>query len=298
MDTAIEIKDITKRYGNKTVVGEFSLKIQRGSVFGLIGPNGAGKTTLIKILIGLLSASSGKAHVLGLDVNKHRDAIQRRVGYVPESPTVYRWMTVEQVLDFCRTFRETWSDELCKDLFDIFELDRNQKVKQLSKGMLTKLSLVLALAHEPELLILDEPTTGLDVVTREEFLGPVLRMVCERECTVLFSSHSIEDIERLADHVGLLTNGQLQLSSSVFSLLSNAKRIRAVLHDGCLPETSPTGTIWQQVDRREWLMTVLDFTDETVSRLKETNRVDHVELADVNLSELFKDFVKGQKVRS
>ncbi len=291
----IKVEGLTKAHSHTVVVENVTFEIAGGTVFGLVGPNGAGKTTLIRMLMGLQSMTSGRARVLGLDVATHANDVQRKVGYVPEAPMIYRWMTVDQVIRFCRTFRENWQSDVCGSLLNRFELDPRKKVKQLSKGMQTKLSLLLALAYEPEILILDEPTSGLDPIVREEFLEPVLGAVCERGCTVLFSSHAIEDVERLADRVGVILQGRLIVDASVQKLLSTTRRLRASLVDGCLPRAAPPGTIWQSVDRREWMLTVTDFTDETLAHLKRSNCVEHVEVTDVNLNTLFKDFVKGQK---
>ncbi len=295
-ESVVEIQGLTKSYGRTSVVADVTFRIERGSVFGLIGPNGAGKTTLIRMLMGMLTMTSGRASVLGVDVATNADEARRKVGYVSESPTMYRWMTVGEVIRFCRAFRDTWSDEVCDGMLHRFELDPRKKVRQLSKGMQTKLSLLLALAYEPEVLILDEPTTGLDPIIREEFLEPVLGAVCGRGCTVLFSSHAIEDVERLADRVGLLIRGRLVVEGSVRDLLSRTKRVRAVLSDGCLPRVAPPGTLWQSVDRREWLLTVTDFTDGTLEEIRLRNSIDRLDCADVSLAGLFKDYVKGRKV--
>ena len=210
---------------------------------------------------------------------------------------IYRWMRVGEVIQFCRAFRDTWNDTLCDELLVAYELDRAKKVKHLSKGMLAKLSLLLALAYEPELLILDEPTSGLDAVAREEFVDSVLKTICQRECTALFSSHAIEDVERIADRVGLIFNGQLQLDTPVKDLLSTTRRIRAVLKDGYVPKTTPEGTIWQQIDGREWLLTVTNFSDESIARLQATNSMENVTVEETSLTQFFKDYVKGRRAK-
>ena len=215
-----------------------TLKVQRACVFGLIGPN-SGKTTLIRMMMGLLGMTAGRATVQGLDAATQPDRIHRLVGYVPETPTIYRWMTVEQVIRFCRTFRDTWNDKLCKELMETFELDPAKKVKHLSKGAYRQLSLLLAIAYEPNVLILDEPTSGLDPVIREEFLDSILQVICRRECTVFYSSHAIEDVEKIADRVGIIYEGRLRLEAAVNELLSTTRAIRAVLDDGRPPSTTP-----------------------------------------------------------
>jgi ABC-2 type transport system ATP-binding protein len=293
----IKAENLTKHYRRLVAVDNVNLEIPKGCVFGLIGPNGAGKTTLIKLLMGLTKITAGRANINGFNVADLADKIQRAVGYVPETHTIYRWMRVSEVIRFCRTFRDTWNDKLCKELLDTFELDPAKKVKHLSKGMLAKLSLLLALAYEPEVLILDEPTSGLDAVIREEFVDSLLKTICDRECTVLFSSHAIEDVERIADRVGLIFNGQLLLDHPVKDLLSTTRRVRAVLKDGSTPTTTPEGTIWQQIDGREWLLTVSNFTADTIPRLQAAGSVENIQVEEISLTQFFKDYVKGRRVK-
>jgi ABC-2 type transport system ATP-binding protein len=154
---------------------------------------------------------------------------------------------------------------------------------------------VLALAHEPAVLILDEPMTGLDPLMREEFLDGVVRSLCDRPRTVLFSSHMLSDVQRMADMVGIIHEGRLLLSCATDELLRETKRIRAVLRDGCTPDRPPDGTIWQQLRQREWLLTVRGFTPATVDVVRSRYPVESVEVFDLGLEEIFKDYIRGQK---
>jgi len=293
---AIEIIGLTKRFGRTLAVNNLSLSIPRGSTFGLIGPNGAGKSTTIKILMGMLSATAGEVRVLGLDVPANSTLVKQRVGYVPEAHHIYRWMRVDEVIGFCRSCYDSWNDRICQDMLEQFALDPNKKVKHLSKGMLAKLSLLLAVSHEPEVLLLDEPLSGLDPIAREEFLDGILGTICERGQTVLISSHMLDDVRRLADTVGILNEGQLLVEGNLDELLATTKRICATLRDGFCPDRPPEGTIWQRVEGREWIATVRDFSPDKLQQVRELNGVEHVEVLDLGLEELFKDFVKGQRV--
>jgi ABC-2 type transport system ATP-binding protein len=293
----IKAENLTKHYRRLVAVDHVNLEIPKGCVFGLIGPNGAGKTTLIKMLMGLTNITAGWANINELNVVDLSDQIHRAVGYVPETHNIYRWMRVNEVISFCRAFRDTWNDKLCQELLDTFELDPQQKVKHLSKGMLAKLSLLLAMAFEPEVLILDEPTSGLDAVIREEFVDSLLKTICDRECTVLFSSHAIEDVERIADRVGLIFGGQLHLDTPVKDILSTTRRIRSVLKDGSITKFVPDGTIWQQIDGREWMLTVTNFAADTTARLQAANNLENVQIEEISLTQFFKDYVKGRKVK-
>ncbi len=296
--SAIELVGLTKRFGRTTAVDDLSLRVNPGSTFGLIGPNGSGKTTTIKMLVGVLTPTSGQAYVLGREVLAKPLVVKQRVGYVPESHHVDRWMRVAEVVGFCRSLYESWNDRTCQEMLDLFQLDVSKKVKHLSKGMLVKLSLVLAVSHEPEMLVLDEPMAGLDPLAREEFLDGVLRTICERGRTVLFSTHSLDDVQRLADTVGILYGGRLLVHRNIEELIATTKRIRATLTNGRPPGRLPANTIWQRVQGREWLVTVGDFTPETVRQIRAQEGVDHVEVIDLGLEDLFKDFIRGQRAVS
>lgn len=212
-ELAIELSGLTRRFGDTLAVDDVSLAVKRGSTFGLIGPNGAGKSTTIRMLMGLLTPTAGSVRVLGRDVSDEAIEVKQRVGYVPEAHLMDRWMRVDEVVGFCRSAYAAWNDATCREMLERFELPPKKKVKQLSKGMLVKLSLVLAVSHEPEMLILDEPMSGLDPVAREEFLDGVLRTVCDQGQTVLLSTHSLDDIQRVADSVGFLYGGRLLVKS-------------------------------------------------------------------------------------
>jgi ABC-2 type transport system ATP-binding protein len=321
---AIELFGLTKRFGRALAVDSLSLNVPRGSTFGLLGPNGAGKSTTIKMLMGMLSISDGQARVLGVDVQADPLQIKRRVGYVPETHSIYRWMRIREVVGFCKSCFPTWNDQTCREMLDLFRLEPEKKVKHLSKGMLTKLSLLLAVSHEPELLLLDEPLSGLDPIAREEFLDGVLRTICDRGQTVLISSHMLDDVRRLADTIGILNNGRLVVQGGVDELLTSTKRIRATLRDGFRPSQvfagktgsvskSPSaghakdapgkapvpvlpGVIWQQVEGREWTITIRDFSPDKVQQVRSIDGVEQADVIDLGLEELFKDYIRGQRV--
>jgi ABC-2 type transport system ATP-binding protein len=203
-------------------------------------------------------------------------------------------MAVGEVIGFARAFYETWDENFCREMTDLFELDLRKKIKQLSKGMLVKLGLLLALSHRPELLILDEPTTGLDPIVHESVLDGVLRSMCEGRCTVLFSSHNLGDIRRLADSVCVLREGRILVQRGLDDLLACTKRVRAVLIDGHLPRWSPERTLWQQVRRREWLLTIDGFNAGIAEQIKAENPVESIEVFDLSLGDLFRDYILGE----
>ncbi|MGC8644246.1 MAG: ABC transporter ATP-binding protein [Isosphaeraceae bacterium] len=294
-NNAIELVGLTKSYGRKLAVDHLSLNIPSGTVFGLVGPNGAGKSTTIKMLMGMLSITSGTARVLGHDVASEPSAARRRIGYVPEVNTMYRWMRIDELIGFVKPFYETWDDALCSRMLGSFQLEARKKVKHLSKGMLGKLALVVALAHSPDLLVLDEPMSGIDPVTRDEFLDELALTLRERQCTALLSSHTLADVQRLAGEVGILFEGRLLDHCGIAGLLSSTKRVHAVLRDGCVPRKVPDGTIWQSLKERDWYLTIREFSDQALQELRSDNLVEVLDVQDLNLEDVFKDLIKGRR---
>jgi ABC-2 type transport system ATP-binding protein len=248
------------------------------------------------MLMGMLSPTLGHARVLGIDVRDESTLVKQKVGYVPESQQIYRWMRVNEVIGFCRSCYQSWNNVICQEMLDRFALDPDKKVKHLSKGMLGKLSLLLAVSHEPELLLLDEPLSGLDPIAREEFLEGVLQVICQRGQTVLISSHMLDDVRRLADSVAILNEGELLVQGNVDELLTTTKRISVTLRDGSRPEKTPLGTIWQRIQGREWQATIRDFSPEKERQVRSLEYAERVEVQDLDLEDLFKDYVKGQRL--
>ena len=293
---AIEAVGVTKRFRGETAVDGLKLSIPEGTAFGFLGPNGAGKSTTIKMLMGLLPMDAGRATVLGIDVGSSPQAIRRYVGYVPEQHFIYRWMRVKDVIRFCRSLYETWNGDMSDQLLDQFQLSPGKKIKALSRGMVVKLALLLAVAHEPKVLILDEPTAGLDPIAREEFLDGILRSATGNQRTVFFSSHTLSDVQRLADSVGIIDEGKLLVDCPVDDLLSRTKRIRMVIDSDEPPAALLEKGICRRLQRRECILTVGDFSEETVPELADFEGVEVVEVADVSLEEAFKDYIKGRRV--
>jgi ABC-2 type transport system ATP-binding protein len=292
---AIELVGVSKRFGDTVAVQDLTLRIKPGQSFGFIGPNGAGKTTTIKMLMGMLSMSAGRAYVLGIDVAADPVAVKQRVGYVPELHFIYRGMRVRDVVGLCRALYASWNDQLCTELAKCFDLPMDRRVKHLSKGMLAKLSLLVALGHEPEVLLLDEAMAGLDPLAREEFLDGVLGSLCDRPRTVLFSSHTLGDVQRVADTIGIIDQGRLLAVCPTDELLTGTRRVRVVLADGCTPGEPPEGTIWHRFQGREWLLTVRPFSSATLDYLRQRYRVESLEVVGLGLEDVFKDYIRGQR---
>jgi ABC-2 type transport system ATP-binding protein len=227
---AIEIQNLTRRFGRTEAIHGLSLTVPQGSVFALLGPNGAGKTTTIRILMNLLPPTSGHALVLGVDSTQLGPRERVQIGYVSENQSLPLWMTVRQLLDYCRPFYPTWDPALEKTLLSQFDLPEGRKLRELSRGMLMKVALLAALAYRPKLLVLDEPFSGLDPLMRDEFVQGILEASELGEWTVFVSSHDIEEVERLADHIGLIDRGQTRLNESSASVLARFRRIEVNLN--------------------------------------------------------------------
>lgn len=231
MDVAIKTTNLTKSYRKSEALKGLDLEVPTGSVYGFLGRNGAGKTTTIKILLGLIRPSGGKVEVLGADPQGDSVAIKRRVGYVSENPSLYKWMRVHEILSYTAGLQPNWDDREAERLIDRFGLDPNAKIKTLSRGQAAQVGLVCALSHKPDLLILDEPVSGLDVLVRRDFLDSIIGLIQEEGRTVFLSSHLVHEIERVADWIGVVDDGRLLLADDIESFKGGVKEI-IVRHAG------------------------------------------------------------------
>jgi ABC-2 type transport system ATP-binding protein len=216
--SAIVVEGLTKRFGKKLAVDGLSFQVEVGRVCGFLGRNGAGKTTTIRMLVNLMRPSAGKATVLGLDPRRQFVEVMQRVGYVGETPTMHGWMKVRELAWFTAGFYDRWDRGKVASLLERFGIDPEQQVKHLSRGTNAQLALALALGHNPELLILDEPSTGLDPIVRRDFLEGIIQLIQEEGRTVLLSSHLVHEVERVADQIVVIEAGKLVTSESVESL--------------------------------------------------------------------------------
>ena len=207
---AIQIRSLEKHF-NHFHLGPLDLTVPQGAVYGLIGPNGAGKTTTIDLILGLGREDAGSIKVLGLDHRRDEVAMKQRVGYASPDVLFHAWGKVGKLLQFVRGFYPSWDDAYCLHLLKGLNLELDEKIKALSFGSRVKLGLVLALAWRPKLLLLDEPTAGLDAVSKKQIFGELLSAVQDEERTVLISSHNLTDLERFTDHIGMIKNGKLLL---------------------------------------------------------------------------------------
>lgn len=212
-DPVVEVKGLSRRFGAKVALDDVSLSIPRGTVFGLVGANGAGKTTLIKHVLGLLRAEAGSVRVFGLDPVVAPVPVLSRLGYVSEDQDLPGWMRVWELMRYTRAFYPKWDQAYADDLRERFELDPNARVRHLSRGQRARVGLLVELAHRPELLVLDEPSAGLDPIVRRDILEAIIRAIADEGRTVLFSSHLLNEVERVSDHVTVINKGKIVLSA-------------------------------------------------------------------------------------
>ena len=212
MTDAIVTERLTKHYGGRRVVDSLDLRVPQGSVYGLLGRNGAGKSTAIKMLMGMVRPDSGTRHAAGRRRRqRYRTPTRARIAYLAEGHPLYGWMTIDDAVRFTRAFYPRWNDVLVDQILDHFELSRRQKFRRLSRGQQAQVSLALAVAPDPELLILDDPTLGLDTVVRRDFLESLIQIIQRQGRTILFSSHILGDVERVADRIGIMVSGVLRV---------------------------------------------------------------------------------------
>jgi ABC-2 type transport system ATP-binding protein len=251
-DPVVRIHSLSRRFGRTPALQDVSLEIPRGAVFGLVGENGSGKTTLIKHMLGLYKAQSGTVRVFGLDPVLDPVGVLGRVGYLSEDRDLPDWMTVGEVLRYLRAFYPGWDDEFATRLREQFELAPGAPVKGLSQGQRARTCLLTALAYRPELLLLDEPSTGLDPIVRRDILAAIIRTVADEGRTVLFSSHLLDEVERMADWVAMIDRGRIVLCGPLDEVKAAHRRLTLRFDE---PQSQPprlAGSLYSEGFGRDW----------------------------------------------
>lgn len=291
-DPAIQVQGLCRRFGKLEVLRGLNLDVPQGCIFGLLGINGQGKTTLIRILLGLLRADSGICRVLGIDPQRDAIQVRRLVGYMAENQTMYGWMRVRQLIEWVASFYPQWDWSFVDRFQKEVNLDGNQKVKVLSKGQTSRLALLLALAHQPRLVILDDPTLGLDPIARKDFLRDVIGHLQSRGVTVFFSSHLLYEIEPICDRIAILQDGRIIQSAAVDDLRESVKRLSFEPQGEVEIKRIPGVLDVARHDRR--IAVTVDNAAEAIPQLQAMSR-DEVKVIDLNLDEIFEAYVVGRR---
>ncbi|MCA9262058.1 MAG: ABC transporter ATP-binding protein [Planctomycetales bacterium] len=285
-DNVIEVRDLSRCFGSKSALDGASLQVPRGVVCGLVGENGAGKTTLIKHLTGQLRAQQGSVRVFGLDPVQTPVEVLGRIGYLSEDRDLPEWMTLPQLRRYYAAFFPRWDDAFASELQTQFALDDVTAVKKMSRGQRARAGLLVALAHRPELLVLDEPSSGLDPLVRRDILTAVIRTVADDGRTVLFSSHLLDEVERVADVVAIVQQGRVEVAGPLGDVLAAHRRlaVRFAVPRTDAPEL-PGALMWEG-GGHEWSALCrgqLDALSAAISALGG----EIVEEASPNLNEIF-----------
>lgn len=287
----IVTKRLTKYYGGRAVVRDLQLHVPQGTVYGLLGRNGAGKSTAIKMLVGMVRPDYGSASLLGHDVAKLPDELRSRIAYLAEGHPLYTRMTIEQAIAFTRPFYATWNQDLLERILDEFLLSRRARIGRLSKGQRAQVSLALALAPDPELLIMDDPTLGLDTNVRRDFLESMIQLIQRQGRSILLSSHILSDVERIADRVGVMVDGVLRVDCPTEQFKQAVRKV-LVEFRGSPPELPPIeGLIgqYQRGSRRELI--IVGFGERQRAAL-ETLEPHKLEVVDLNLEDAFIEYTR------
>ena len=282
----IAAQDVRRRFADKHVLRGIDLEIPRGSVVGLLGKNAAGKSTLIKCILGLLRIDGGTMHVFNEDAWWLSAESKARLGYVPQEVKLYPWMRVRQMLAYTAAFYPAWNSDLVARLLREWELPPNDRIGPLSVGQLQKLAIILALGHEPDLLILDEPVASLDPVARRDFLRTILQYTQDEGRTILFSTHITSDLERVADRVAILQGGRIAFHDGLDTLKESVKRLRITAATELPADFTVPGALRVEVAGRNALIAVRDAGNSLADHLR-TQWNATVDVEDLSLEDIF-----------
>ncbi|OHB68707.1 MAG: hypothetical protein A2Y77_17085 [Planctomycetes bacterium RBG_13_62_9] len=261
-DKPIVVENLVKYYDGRCILDGISLSLPRGCIYGLLGRNGCGKTTLIRILLGLEPPTRGRTVVLGQDSMRLSANTHGRIGYVAEGHNLIQSYKVRRLVDLCQGLSLHWNSEFFGSLVETFRLPMDRKVKELSGGMRAQLNLALAMAIDPELLILDDPTLGLDTVARRQFLELAIDVIQRQGRTILFSSHILADVERIADRVGVIVAGKLVVDCTLEELKSRVKKLRVIFPTQAPDDLYVTDIVNQRTSGREKVLTVANWNPQ------------------------------------
>ena len=285
-ESVLELRHLRKSFGATQVLKDIDLSIYRGRVVGLLGKNGAGKTTLIKCAMGLLKLTSGTARLFGEDPWNMSGEAKARIGYVPQKVDLYDWMRVRHMIAYIAAFYPKWNHPLTTSLVSQWELNPEDSIGKLSEGQRQKLALILAMGHEPEFLVLDEPAASLDPQARRFFLSTVIDIASNENRTVVLSTHLTSDLERVASDIVLLKSGAVDFAGPMDELKDSVKTLRLIGKSSFPAKFDIPGVLSCENTSREALLTVRGVSPELIRELEIRYRAD-IDVRDLNLEDIF-----------
>jgi ABC-2 type transport system ATP-binding protein len=287
----LETQGLTKFYGSKPAVDHIDLKIPRGCICGFVGRNGAGKTTAIKLMLGFLKPTAGSSRLLGCDSQNLTPAIRQRIGYVAEGHRLIRWMTIVEIAKFHSAFFPgQWDGKFFWEMIEYFGLSKKQKIKHLSNGQRAQVSLALTLAPNPELLIMDDPTLGLDAAIRRQFLEGIIELIMRQGRTILFSSHILGDIDRVADRIVVLDKGVIRADCTIEQFRTAIKKVRLVFGQTSPETVDIDGLLHSRRADKELELVLVGTADEKIADWAKSAGAEEYQIIKQNLEDQFIEY--------
>ncbi|MFN8576506.1 MAG: ABC transporter ATP-binding protein [Candidatus Sericytochromatia bacterium] len=285
-DYIIKMNKVVKSYGNSFALNKLNMNVPQGSVYGLLGKNGAGKTTALRICMSLLKITSGNVNVLGVNPWNMPINIKQDIGYSSDSMQLIPWLKVADILSYNGSFYKNWDKEYVNQWVKRLNLSLDKRVFQLSRGNRQKLALAMAIGHKPKLLILDEPAGGLDPVARKEFLESIIELIHESGTTILISSHSLDDLERISDYIGIIENGSMKLETNLEDLKDSTKQV-TIFSSKSIENFSNNNLIYSESKNNQFTGIFKNWNDESYSKLKEKFPDSNIEVNSMKLEDIF-----------
>lgn len=297
-DIVLETQGLTMYYGKTPALDSFTVKIPRGCICGFVGRNGSGKTTAIKLMLGFLKPTAGSSFLLGCDSQNLTPAIRQRIGYVSEGHRLIRWMTIAEIAKFQGAFFPgQWDDKFFWEMIEYFDLSKKRKIKHLSTGQRAQVSLALALAPNPELLVMDDPTLGLDAAIRRQFLEGIIQLIMKQGRTIFFSSHILGDVERVADRILVIDKGVIRADCSLEQFRKMVRKVKCVFSQTPPASINIEGLLHYKTSQNELELVLVDANDEKIADWAKSAGALDYQPVNMNLEDQFIEYTAtaGQK---
>ncbi len=290
MSELLRITGLSKSFGRKSVFRNLNLTMNGGRVYGFLGKNGEGKTTLVRILMGVIPADAGEIHYKNAPISFRSSAYKEEFGYIPEDSFFFGRMKVGELLDFNAVFFRRWDGRRTEELLRRFSLDKKSRIKTLSRGMKLKLEMAIALGAQPAFLILDDPTSGLDVPTRHDFLQDIVRELADSGTTIFFATHLVHELERIVDHLFILDGGRIILDEAYEVTKDSTRRVRLSFEDRLPGDLGIEGILTENRDGRRVELVVYPWSEEKRRKI-ESFGLRNLEIEPLLLEDIFRSFV-------